>query len=401
MKAVTNMEAPRFLTINGGSSSIKFSVYFFTESLNQLLAGEIKGIGTHTSTVSVTHIAAHQREEINVTMADHTAAANAIANLIREKKINIKAIGHRIVHGMRRMEPEFISVELLAELKNIIPYDPQHLPGEIELIEAFRSHYPEIPHIACFDTSFHTTMPQVAKWISIPRRFHAKGIQRYGFHGLSYTFLLEELHRVAGDDAAKSRVIMAHLGNGASLCAAKNGKSIDTSMGFTPTAGLPMSSRSGDLDPGVVSYLMLHEKLSPEQFNHLVNHESGLIGVSGITADMQELLRREQTDNHAAEAIDLFCYHVKKWIGSFAAALGGLDHLIFSGGIGENAPEVRTLICQGLEFLGIAFDESRNAANKEIISLDTSSVCVRVIKTNEELMIARSIVQALKSSSKL
>lgn len=392
------LEALRFLTINGGSSSIKLSVYLFTGSLSQLLTGEIKGIGTNTSEFRITHTTTHQQEEIGITLADHTSAANAIAAVIDDKKITLRAIGHRVVHGMQHRKPALITPALLEELKSIIPYDPEHLPGEIRLIEAFMQHYPELPHVACFDTSFHTSMPPVAKWIPIPRRFHAKGIQRYGFHGLSYTFLLEEIRRIAGDDAAKGRIIMAHLGSGASLCAVKNSKSIDTSMGFTPAAGLPMSSRSGDLDPGVVSYLMQHEKLSPERFNKMINQESGLIGISETTSHMQELLQREHTDNRAAESIDLFCYQVKKWIGAFAAALGGLDHLIFSGGIGENAPEVRARICKGLEFLGITLDGSENAKNGALISLDKSNVCVRVIKTNEELVIARSIAQLLKPS---
>jgi acetate kinase len=234
-------------------------------------------------------------------------------------------------------------------------------------------------------------MPDIAKMLSIPRRYFNLGIHRYGFHGISYAWLMDEMGRVAGNEAAQGKIIMAHLGSGASLAAVKEGKSIDTSMGFTPTSGLVMGSRTGDLDPGIVWYLMKSENSSPEQFNHLINYESGLLGISETSADMRLLLKMQTDDKRAAEAIELFCYQVKKWIGSFAAALGGLDTLIFSGGIGENAPEVRTRICHNMQFLGIELNEARNANNDLIISTDQSRVCIRVIKTNEELMIARMV----------
>jgi acetate kinase len=238
-------------------------------------------------------------------------------------------------------------------------------------------------------------MPRVARLLPIPRRYEAQGVRRYGFHGLSYAFLMEELARLAGSEAAHGRVILAHLGNGASLAAVREGKSIDTSMGFTPTAGLVMSSRSGDLDPGLVSYLARTEKMSATQFQHMVNHASGLLGVSETSSDMRDLLDCEAQDVRAAEAVALFCYQVKKWIGAFAAALGGLDTLVFAGGIGENAPTVRTRICEGLGFLGIDFDEKRNTANEGMISAAAGRVAVRIIRTDEERMIAKTVCRVL------
>ncbi|MGD0615505.1 MAG: acetate/propionate family kinase, partial [Verrucomicrobiota bacterium] len=291
--------------------------------------------------------------------------------------------------------PEVVTQELLEELHRISPNDPDHLPREIELIETFRQRHPKLPQVACFDTAFHQTMPRVAKLLPIPRRFDAKGIQRYGFHGLSYAYLMEELARLGDPAASKGRVILAHLGNGASIAAVRDGKSIDTSMGFTPTAGLVMSTRSGDLDPGLAPYLARTEQITAKQFYEMVNHKSGLLGVSEISSDLRDLLAQEAGDVRAAEAVALFCYQAKKWIGSFAAALGGLDTLVFAGGIGENAPIVRARICAGLGFLGIELDETRNAKTAAVISPDAGRVKVRVIRTDEELMIARSVRRVL------
>jgi acetate kinase len=238
-------------------------------------------------------------------------------------------------------------------------------------------------------------MPRVASLLPIPRRYEAAGVRRYGFHGLSYEFLMQELARLGDPAATSGRVILAHLGNGASLAAVRDGNSIDTSMGFTPTAGLPMSTRSGDLDPGLVNYLACTEQMSAAKFQQMVNHESGLLGVSEISSDLRDLLVQEAGDVRAAEAVALFCYQAKKWIGAFAAALGGLDTLVFAGGIGENAPLIRERICAGLDFLGIALDPTRNTQNAPLISPDTDGVKVRVIRTDEELMIARSVCRVL------
>ena len=385
------------LTINGGSSSIKFSSYKRKEPLEQLFYGEIENIGTQNTKLNFFNPVTEEKNSINIKSTDHDETANNLIDWLEKQEgfDSIKAIGHRIVHGMKHTEPEIITDDLLNELKKISAFDPEHLPQEIKLIEIFSKRYPSLKQVACFDTSFHTSMPTVAKQLSIPRRFYEKGIQRYGFHGLSYAYLLEELRRVAGDETAKGKIILAHLGNGASLAAVKDGKSIDTSMGFTPTSGLPMGTRTGDLDPGVAWYLMEFEKLNPKQFSHLINHESGLLGISETNADMRELMKIEDTDNRAKEAIELFCYQTKKWMGSFASALGGLDTLVFSGGIGEHSPEVRSKICDGLEFLGIELDEIKNRNNKGIISTETSKVSVRVIKTNEELMIAKLVCSVL------
>jgi acetate kinase len=249
--------------------------------------------------------------------------------------------------------------------------------------------------VACFDTAFHSGMPSVAKLVPIPRRYYTKGVQRYGFHGLSYAYLLEELARIAGQEAANGRVILAHLGNGASLAALKDGRSIDTSMGFTPAAGLVMSTRTGDLDPGVMSFLARTEAMTATDFHRIVNHESGLLGVSELSSDMRDLLSREVAEVRAAEAVALFCYQAKKWMGAFAAALGGLDTLVFSAGIGERSATIRARICEGLDFLGIELHDARNAAHAAVISTDASRVTVRVMRTDEELMIARSVSRVL------
>ncbi|MBC7873635.1 MAG: acetate/propionate family kinase [Ferruginibacter sp.] len=389
------------LTLNGGSSSIKFSLFEMAEPLTALFSGEIESIGTTNTRLNIIDITL-KKNSIPITVSDQAEAAHFLIDWLEKQEgfTSIKAIGHRIVHGMKYTQPEKITTHLLDELREISAYDPEHLPGEINLIEVFSNGFPGIPQVACFDTSFHTSMPGVAKLLPIPARFRAKGIQRYGFHGLSYSFLMKELNRLAGSEAAKGKIILAHLGNGASLAAVKDGKSIDTSMGFTPASGLPMGTRTGDLDPGVALYLMQAEKLTAREFSDLIHHQSGLLGVSGTSSDMRELLKSQHTDTRAAEAVELFCYQAKKWTGSFAAALGGLDSLVFSGGIGEHAPEVRSRVCTGLEFLGIELDENKNANNETIISTTAARVKVYVIKTNEELMIAKLVCEVLNNSTK-
>ncbi|MBI5676359.1 MAG: acetate/propionate family kinase [Nitrospirae bacterium] len=381
------------LTINGGSSSIKFALYRTGELLERRLYGKVDRIGLPGTNLTFNDLTKNQQECRSITSSDHRSAANFLIDWLEERigLASLKAVGHRVVHGMKYTASELVTKELLDELHRISSYDPEHLPREIELIEAFLQRHPQLPQVACFDTAFHSAMPRVARLLPIPRRFDAIGIQRYGFHGLSYTYLMEELARVAGTKAAHGRVILAHLGNGASMAAVHDGKSIDTSMGFTPAGGLPMGTRTGDLDPGVAWYLMQTENLSPEQFNNLINHESGLLGVSETSSDMRDLLERQAADVRAAEAIALFCYQAKKWIGAFAAALRGLDTLVFSGGIGENAAEVRARICEGLEFLGIELEEKQNADNDAIISTESSRVIVRVIHTDEELMITKTV----------
>ena len=386
------------LTINGGSSSIKFALYQTSEPQDQKLHGKVDRIGLAGTKLTLSDSTGNQKDSLILEASDTRSVANFLTDWL-EKQIDfslITGIGHRVVFGMKHTKPELITQELLSELHRISPYDMDHLPAEVELIEALRQRYPKIPQVACFDTAFHSTMPRVAKLLPIPRRFDAIGIRRYGFHGLSYAYIIEELARVAGTKAAQGRVILAHLGNGASLAAVREGKSIDTSMGFTPAAGLMMGTRPGDLDPGVAWYMMRSEHLTPKQFNNLINHESGLLGVSETTSDMQDLLAQESGDVRAAEAVALFCYQAKKWIGAFAAALGGLDTLVFAGGIGENCSIIRSRICEGLEFLGIELDEKQNTANEGVISAAASRVTVRVIRTDEEQMIAHQVCSVTK-----
>jgi len=389
------------LTINGGSSSIKFVLYQAGEPLERKLYGKVDRIGLSGTNLTFRDRTGNPQNSRGIAASDHKSAAKFLIDWLEEQNgfASVRAVGHRVVHGMKHTEPELVTQELLDELHRLRPYDPDHLPREIELIEAFRQRHPKLPQVACFDTAFHRALPRVARLLPIPRRFDTKGIQRYGFHGLSYAYLMEELAHLGDPAATKGRVILAHLGNGASLAAVRDAKSIDTSMGFTPTAGLVMSTRSGDLDPGLAPYLARTEQITTKQFYEMVNHESGLLGVSEISPDMRDLLAQEAADVRAAEAVALFCYQAKKWLGAFAAALGGLDTLVFSAGIGENAPLVRARICEGLGFLGIELNASRNAANAEVISTDTSPATVRVIRTDEELMIARSVCRILGLSA--
>jgi acetate kinase len=376
------------LTVNSGSSSIKFALFVCGDAPEMSFSGQLTRVGSPGTRFKV-------NGDIKSVPVKATTYQGAIDFLISwlEENINyadLKAIGHRIVHGMQHTDPCLITHELLKDLKDISAYDPDHLPYEIKLIEALQKSHPEIKQFACFDTAFHKDMPCVAKLLPIPRRFEKAGIHRYGFHGLSYTYLMQELERLSGKSTAHGKVILAHLGNGASLAAVKHGKSIDTSMGFTPDSGVPMSTRTGDLDPGVAWFMMKSEKLSPKQFNHLISEESGLLGISGTSGDMHDLLKLEETDIRAAEAVNLFCYQVKKWIGAFAAVLGGVDTLIFTGGIGENSPAVRARICEGLGFLGIELNDKRNQENAAYIS-STGGVSIHVMHTDEEMMIAKLV----------
>jgi acetate kinase len=333
-----------------------------------------------------------------VTAPDHTTAVGLLMDWIEQRigRDALAAVGHRVVHGgPKYSQPQRITAAMVEELRQLSPFDPEHLPEEILLTGAFHHRYPDLPQVACFDTAFHHNLPRVAQLLPIPRRYEAQGVRRYGFHGLSYEFLMGELARVAGAEAAQGRIILAHLGNGASLAAVRAGKPVDTSMSFTPNSGVPMSTRSGDLDPGLVWYLTRTEKMSGKQFNEMVNFQSGLLGLSETSSDMRDLLERETDDARAADAVALFCYQVKKWIGAFAAALGGLDTLVFAGGIGENASPVRARICDGLQFLGVELKESSNAANQAIISAKASRVAVRVMRTDEERMIAQTVCRVL------
>jgi acetate kinase len=398
MKETTKPASPRILTINGGSSSIKFALFEAGDSLPRILEGAIERIGLPQAALRVKGANPADNFSRPVTAPDHTVAVGVLMDWIEERVGSdaLAAVGHRVVHGgPKYSQPQRITAEMVEELHRLSAFDPEHLPEEILLTAAFHRRFPSLPQVACFDTAFHHGLPRVARLLPIPRRYEAQGVRRYGFHGLSYEFLMGELTRLAGAEAAEGRVILAHLGNGASLAAVLGGKSVDTSMSFTPTAGVPMSTRSGDLDPGLVWYLARTEGLDDKRFNEMVNFQSGLLGVSETSSDMRDLLEHEAEDVRAAEAVAMFCYQVKKWIGAFAAALGGLDTLVFAGGIGENAHPVRARICDGLGFVGIELEAKRNAANEGVISTAASRVTVRVIRTDEERMIAEMACRVL------
>ncbi len=382
------------LTINAGSSSIKFAVFEASDEPRRTINGQLERIGQADAAIAWrTHQdTAWQRQPLEAKTSE--AAVEPFVRWLESQtgRAAIRAVGHRVVHGgPTYWQPTRATPGVLAELRRVSPLDPKHLPAEIDLIEAFSAKLPNVPQVLCFDTAFHHDLPRASRLLPIPRRYEAQGVRRYGFHGLSYTFLMSEIERLAGPEAARGRIILAHLGSGASMAAVRDGRPIDTTMSFTPTAGLVMGTRCGDLDPGFVVYLMRTEQAGAETIDRLVNSQSGLLGISETSPDLRDLLAREKSDPRAAEAIEVFCYQGKKWIGALAAALGGLDLLVFSGGIGENSAPARARICAGLEFLGVRLDSARNEQGADVISADSSPTCVRVIRTDEELVIARAI----------
>ena len=390
------------LVINGGSSTLKFALFRIGTAPVRELSGSIDRIGSPEATLRWTPEGVGIIGPQLVDAPNHAACSEVLLTCLTDRLIHrpLVAIGHRVVHGGPCYRaPQPLTPAVMAELQRLSAYDPEHLPGEIELMKGFAHRYPHLPQVACFDTTFHRDMPRVARLLAIPRRYEKLGLHRYGFHGLSYAFLMRELGRIGTPGEVNGRVILAHLGNGASMAAVQNGKAVDTTMGFTPTSGLPMSRRSGDLDPGLVSYLARTEGMTVDQFHRMINTESGLLGVSETSSDMRDLLKEERNDVRAAEAVALFCYHVKKAIGSLAATLGGLDTLVFSAGIGEHSPIVRARICEGLEFLGIVIDSARNEAGEGVISKESGKVTVRVIHTDEESEIARSVVEMVGPKS--
>jgi acetate kinase len=400
---ITRPERPCLLTLNGGSSSLKFALFSqSTENPTQpLLKGRVERIGLADARAVVTPPDGASVQTVDVDAPELGAAADWLIDWL-DRHVGwaaIAGIAHRIVHGgPRYVGPETITAEVIDELRRISPMDPDHLPGEIAVIERFREHRPELTQVACFDTAFHHDLPRVARIVPIPRRFEAAGVRRYGFHGLSYAYLMEALAHDAGSEASSGRVILAHLGNGASLAAVHRGRPVDTTMALTPAAGVVMGTRSGDIDPGLPGFLARTAGVTTERFDSLINRESGLLGVSETSSDVRDLLARRDRDVRAAEAIDLFVYGVKKAIGGLAAALGGVDVLVFSGGIGEHAPEVRARVCEGLEFLGIALDGPSNATGAPVISAGSGRVQVRVIPTNEEAMMAREAARLLATA---
>jgi acetate kinase len=390
------------LVLNAGSSSLKFCVYRRRDSEKWRLAarGQIEGIGTSprlsvkdAEGVSLTDHA------LDASVKDGRKAIDALASWLRLEYggSRVLGIGHRVVHGGANYDrPTIITPEVLAELNELIPLAPLHQPYNLAAIEAAAERLPQVPQVACFDTSFHRGHLPVTDLIPLPRDLSKQGLQRYGFHGLSYEYIASVLPQVA-PQIAKARVIVAHLGSGASLCAMEDGRSVDSTLGFTALDGLCMGTRPGALDPGVVLYLFQNLKLSANEVESILYKKSGLLGISGISNDMRDLLHRSEPE--AQLAVDYFVYRTAKEIGAMAAVLGGVDGLVFTAGIGENSPEIRRRICECCEWLGVELDEIANERKATRISTTTSKVSTYVIPTNEELMIARHTANLLGLSN--
>ena len=382
------MEPHHILAFNSGSSSLKFALYEFSaQGERLLLRGEAENIGAASTRFWLRAADANSIVDQLRTISDHETALLTAVNEL--KKINYgtpSAIGHRVVNGGPRYSaPQKVTPQLLTDLRELVPLAPLHLPAEIKIMEAVASQLPQVPQVACFDTAFHRGLPELAQRFPLPRKLFDEGIRRYGFHGLSYEYVLQKL----GPAAQRQRLIIAHLGNGSSLAAIKEGMPMDTSMGLTPTGGVMMGTRTGDLDPSVLIYLLREKGYDAVKLERLIDTESGLLGVSELSSDMKTLLAKREADPSAAEAVDMFCRSVRKTIGAFAAVLGGLDMLVFTGGIGEHAPPVREEICRDLGHLGVQLDPARNNSAEEVISASDSPCEVRIVPTNEELMIAR------------
>jgi acetate kinase len=380
----------RILTINTGSSSLKAALYELEGTERRILSAKAERIGLSGGRMRISDAQGVVLHEPHEDLPNHSAALTALCTWLggQGAEYGPRAVGHRIVHGgAAYCEPLLIDDTVTAALRDLVPLDPDHLPQAIEAIESVERTFPAIPQAACFDTAFHRHMPRVARLYALPDELRAGGVRRYGFHGLSYEFIMRELGRL-DPNAVSGKVVIAHLGNGASMAAVRDGVGIETTMGFTPLGGLVMGTRPGDLDPGVLLYLLQGRGMSPSELSTLVNKQAGLLGVSGISADMRDLLGKEADDGRAREAVELFCYQAKKSLGALIAVLGGLDTLIFTGGIGEHAAPVRERICAGLAFLGLQIDPVRNADHAPIISSDRAAVTVRVLATDEDVMIA-------------
>lgn len=379
------------LSVNCGTSSLKFALFRSNPALEMEWSGHVDMIGSTKN-----HFIIQDQKGVILTddKIEYPGIEAAVKWLVKwlkmnSKKYKLKAIGHRIIQGgLLHQEHKLVSKNLLRSLKLMVSLAPNHMPDELKTLDILTKAFPKVPHIACFDTVFHKNMPFYSRHYSLPRNLRKDGLIRYGFHGLSYEYIFRKLKQISPKEA-RGKVIIAHLGNGASMAAVRNGKSIDTTMGLTPTGGLIMGTRCGDLDPGIVLYLLKKKKLSINGLDQLVNHLSGLKGISGISSDMTDLLKKEKTNLHAEEAVTMFCYQARKFIGALSASLEGMNCLVFTGGIGENASSIRARICNGLKFLGIEIDKDKNICHKEIISTKKSTISVRVIKTNEARMIAQ------------
>jgi len=383
------MNKRRVLTLNSGSSSLKFSVYTMENGAEDfLLKGKLERIGSGGGHFEAEHATKGKIASEDVSLPDHRSALDTLFKKLPDLGLEKpSAIGHRVVQGgPHHLQPQIVTPDLLRELRELCPLDPPHLPAALDALEAAQKLGADIPQVACFDTSFHRTMPAVARQLPLPRNLTDEtGLTRYGFHGLSYEYIAGEL----APEERNGKVIIAHLGNGASMAALRNGQSVETTMGFTPAAGLVMSSRTGDLDPGVIAYLLREKKVAPDKVNDLIFQKSGLLGVSGLSSDLRDLRNAAKENPHAQEAIDLFCYSARKALGSLVAVLDGIDTLVFTGGIGENDAASRAAICGGLQHLGLRLGPAANDRGDAVISARDSQILVRVLKTNEELVIAR------------
>ncbi|HEV2237186.1 MAG TPA: acetate/propionate family kinase [Ktedonobacterales bacterium] len=397
----------RVLALNSGSSSLKFALYAVRVGADEqpVASGQLAPIGGEAGQLTLRDMAGGPSLDQRVPLPTHAAALRLLLETLSAHAASWSyyAVGHRVVHGGADFSaPTRITSDVIRTLQGLIPLAPEHLPQAISIIEAVADAHPAVPQVACFDTAFHHAMPAVARTYALPRALTEGGrLRRYGFHGLSYESICAALERQGDHAAAGGRLVIAHLGNGASLCAVRAGHSVDTTMGFSPSGGLVMGTRTGDLDPGVVLYLLELHHLTTSQVRSVLNHESGLLALSAGaragSADVRELLAREADDPAAALALAVFCYQAKRHLGALVAVLGGLDALVFTGGIGEHASAIRARICDGLGVLGIELDAARNAAGAPVISSGTSAVTVRVMATEEERMIARHTAAVLRT----
>lgn len=390
-----NMKTKHIVTINAGSSSIKFAVYEFTHQLNKSINGQVENI----STLPVMKIYDATGNMIKDVHFDQKVSYEYFYELLvsafesNQFNYSIVGAGHRVVHGGTKFNaPVLVNDGIVEELKKYIPFAPLHQPYNLKAIETVSHLYPEMPQVACFDTSFHCTHPVVCDLFGLPRKLTDAGIKRYGFHGLSYEYIMHQFRKLY-PDKINSKIIVAHLGNGSSMCAIHHAKSIDTTMGFTALDGLLMGTRCGSLDPGVVIYLMEYHHMTPKQIETMLYKESGLLGVSGITHDMRKLLQDKNDSAH--QAIDLYVYRIRRELGALASVLGGIDHLVFTGGIGEHAWQIRERVCENNEWLSLSIDKDKNGKNESVISDDKSRVGVHVIPTNEEWIIANHTYRLL------
>jgi acetate kinase len=393
---IQSLATSQLLAINTGSTSLKAALFRIADE-SRLLSTSATALGTSTARLEIKQPDGNVLHRWAQAHAPHAAALDELLYWLDRAQLlqNLAGVGHRVVHGgPKYAAPCRVDEPLIAELRAMLPLDPEHMPQAIGAIDEIANRAPTLPQFACFDTAFHRSMPAVAKLLPLPARFRAAGLERYGFHGLSYQYLVEQL-RVMDPEQVGGRAVLAHLGGGASLAAVRNGQSIDTTMGFTPTGGLVMGTRTGDLDPGALLYLLTTAGLDAAQVTQIVNQESGMLGVSGVSGEMHELLDRRAADPASAAAVELFCYQARKQIAAMAAALGGLDTLVFAGGIGEHAATVRAEIVEQLEFFGVQLDSAKNDRSEPVISAESSRVVVRVLPTDEERMICRLCVPLL------